>query len=277
MQTAVDQIYRLQSQGYRHDYQERLQLLDIDTDGRPCGKKAAFATKGYFARRPNRRGRQEGYVLATWYTEVVVKRLFSGTTQLNVALQPLIEAAETSLYTCPVHRIAVRCPKQNGQWAIGVIVSALSPEQVLALTDQPAERSQDPRAVLLAYVYFYDLRWVGWRPRLKRISRAWGHPTAISSALPGNRWWGNWKCWPIIFSFGLAPGWHRSARRSPSSACCAWSAMRFRSVGWSFSIRKRLCNRLSSTRPIHWPKSYKSASLLSSPRSTSPLFWAKFR
>ncbi len=59
MESAVDQIYRLHSQGYRHDYQQRLQLLDIDTDGRPCGRKAAFATKGYFARRPNRGGRQE--------------------------------------------------------------------------------------------------------------------------------------------------------------------------------------------------------------------------
>jgi hypothetical protein len=59
MQTAVDHIYCFQSQGYRHAYQQRLQLLDIDTDGLPCGKKAAFATKGYFARRPNRRGRTE--------------------------------------------------------------------------------------------------------------------------------------------------------------------------------------------------------------------------
>lgn len=219
MQRAVDQIYRLHSQGYRHDYQERLQLLDIDTDGRPCGKKAAFATKGYFARRPNRRGRQEGYVLATWYTEIVVKRLFSGTTQLTAALQPLIEAGEktleltaeqrqrtvlridsgggsvddinwmlergylvhakdysgqraerladgvqewiddlcntrrrigwvteeTNLYTRPVRRIAVRCPRQNGQWAVGVIISAISPEQVVFHRAARRNRPRSPR------------------------------------------------------------------------------------------------------------------------------------
>ena len=34
MQEAVDQIYRRQSQGYRHDYKQRLQLLDIDTTSR---------------------------------------------------------------------------------------------------------------------------------------------------------------------------------------------------------------------------------------------------
>jgi hypothetical protein len=248
MQSAVDEIYRQQSQGYRHNYQERLQLLDIDTDGRPCGKKAAFATKGYFARRPNRRGRQEGYVLASWYTEIVVKHLFSGTTQLNVALPGLVEAAEktlllnaeqrqhtilridsgggsvndinwmlergylvhtkdysgqraehlaesvqdwiedphntgrqvgwvsaaTSLYTRPVCRIAVRCPRKNGQWAVGVIVSTLSPEQVLCLTHQPAERIQDPRAVLLAYVYFYDLRGGGVETEIKEDKQGLG-------------------------------------------------------------------------------------------------------
>lgn len=248
MHQAVDQIYRRHSQGYRHDYGQRLQLLDIDTDGRPCGRKAAFATKGYFARRPNRRGRQEGYVLASWYDEIVLKRLFSGSTQLTAALQPLIEAAEqtldltpekrqrtllridsgggsvddvnwmlergyqvhckdysgkraenlvesvpewiddprntgrqigwvrgeTSLYCRPVHRIAVRCPKQNGQWAVGVILSTLSPEQVLALTDQPAERSQVPQAVLLAYVYFYDLRGGGVETEIKEDKQALG-------------------------------------------------------------------------------------------------------
>ena len=248
MQKAVDQIYRRQSQGYGHAYEQRLQLLDIDTDGRPCGRKAAFATKGYFARRPNRRGRQEGYVLASWYEEIVVKRLFSGTTQLTAALQPLVEAAEKTLdltlekrqrtllridsgggsvddvnwllargylvhskdysgnraeslaesvsawmddprntgrqigwvtaeagiYCRPVWRIAVRCPKKNGQWAVGVILSTLSPEQVLVLTGQPAERRHDPQAVLLAYVYFYDLRGGGVETEIKEDKHGLG-------------------------------------------------------------------------------------------------------
>jgi len=60
----------------------------------PCGKQAAFASKGYFAKQRNRRGRQLGRVLATRYGEVVVDRLFDGKTRLPKALQPLIQAAE---------------------------------------------------------------------------------------------------------------------------------------------------------------------------------------
>ncbi len=65
--------------------------------GMPCGPKAAFASKGYFAKQRNRRGRQLGRVLATRYEEVVVDRLFDGTTQLTRALQPLMQAAEQTL------------------------------------------------------------------------------------------------------------------------------------------------------------------------------------
>jgi hypothetical protein len=63
-----------------------------------------------------------------------------------------------SQYVRPVERIAVRCLKNNGQWAIGVIISTLSPTDVITLTNQPIDRIKSPKAVLLANVYFYDLR-----------------------------------------------------------------------------------------------------------------------
>lgn len=97
LQAGLDQIYRESSGGYRHDYQAGFQVLDVDMSGLPCGKKAAFATKGYFAGQRNRRGRQMGRVLASLYDEVVTDRLFAGTVQLVKALQPLIQAAETTL------------------------------------------------------------------------------------------------------------------------------------------------------------------------------------
>jgi hypothetical protein len=93
MQAALDLIYRQHSQGYCHNYQKGWQLLDADMTGRPCGKKAAFASKGYFAKQRNRRGRQEGYLIATHYEEIVAKQLFDGKTQLTTALCPLVEAA----------------------------------------------------------------------------------------------------------------------------------------------------------------------------------------
>lgn len=232
MQQAMDTIYRQQSQGYQHDYQASFQVLDVDMSGLPCGPKAAFATKGYFAKQRNRRGRQLGRVLASRYGEVVVDRLFDGKTQLTRALQPLVLAAEETLqldedkrrhtivrvdagggslddvnwllsrgylvhgkdysgkqakrlaksvqdwyvdphqperefgwvtevadaYARPVKRIAVRCRQQNGEFAYGVLISVLSAQHVLVLTGQPLSLLDDPAAVLLAYVIFYDQR-----------------------------------------------------------------------------------------------------------------------
>jgi hypothetical protein len=232
MEQAMDRMYRQHSQGSQHDYQASFQLLDVDMSGLPCGPKAAFATKGYFAKQRNRRGRQLGRVLASHYGEIVVDRLFDGKTQLTRALQPLIQAAEKTLpldedkrkrtivrldagggslddvnwllargylVHCkdysgqqakrlaksvedwsvdphlserqfgwvteapdadvrPVKRIAVRCHQQDGQWAYGVLISALSAQHVLVLTGQPLSLLDDPAAVLLAYVTFYDQR-----------------------------------------------------------------------------------------------------------------------
>lgn len=230
MQEALDRIYRQHSQGYQHDYQADYQLLDVDMSGLPCGPKAAFASKGYFAKQRNRRGRQLGRVLATRYGEIVADRLFDGKTQLRRALQPLMLAAERTLhldedkrsqtivrvdagggsledinwllsrgylvhgkdysgkqakrlaqtvqnwhvdphqperefgyvsepteaYVRPVTRIGVRCRKADGRFAYGVLISALSAQQVLALTGQSLSLQEQTAAVLLAYVRFYD-------------------------------------------------------------------------------------------------------------------------
>lgn len=241
MEVALGRIFQKHSRGYRHDYQAGWQLLDVDVSGMPCGKKAAFATKGYFAHARNRRGRQLGRVVATLYQEIVGDHLFDGTTQLPTALRPLVLAAERTLglaatqrartilrmdsgggsveevnwvlgrgyqvhckdyssqraahlaesvpawvddpkhpgrqvgwvtlppteYVREVRRIAVRCRKANGQWGIGVLLSTLLERDVIALTGQPCHQVHDPRAVLLAYVYFYDLRGGGLETTLK--------------------------------------------------------------------------------------------------------------
>jgi hypothetical protein len=97
LEAAWALISRQHSQGYRHPYQTDWRVWDVDMTGMPCGKKAAMATTGYFAKQRNRRGRQLGRVLATRYREIVVDRLFDGKTQLNVALLPLVSAAEVTL------------------------------------------------------------------------------------------------------------------------------------------------------------------------------------
>jgi hypothetical protein len=232
MEQAIDTMYRQQSQGYAHDYQASLQVLDVDMSGLPCGPKAGFATTGYFAKQRNRRGRQLGRVLASRYGEIVIDRLFDGKTQLTRARPPLMLAAEETLqldedkrhrtivrvdagggslddvnwllargylihckdysgrqakrlaksvadwyadphqperqfgwvtettdaYVRPVTRIAVRCRKPDGTFAYGVLISALSAQHVLTLTDQSLSLLEDPAAMLLAYVTCYDQR-----------------------------------------------------------------------------------------------------------------------
>lgn len=93
LSTALNEIYRTHSQGYNHNYHLRPHVLDIDLSGMPCGKKAARATKGYFANQRNRRGRHLGRVLASRYGEIVSEDVFAGTVGLTKALRPLREAA----------------------------------------------------------------------------------------------------------------------------------------------------------------------------------------
>jgi len=238
---ALVTIYRQHSHGYAHDYAAAWQILDADLTGMPCGKKAAFASKGYFPQQRYRRGRQLGRVLASNYHEIVVDQLFNGTTYLRTALRPLIEAAEQVLelsaakrartivridagggslseinwllaqgyqvmakdysgqraqklassvtewvddphidgrqvgwvreqataYVREVRRIAVRCRKKTGQWGIGVLISTLSPRDVLILTNQSPEKVSDDAAVLVAYVCFYDARGGGVETAIK--------------------------------------------------------------------------------------------------------------
>jgi hypothetical protein len=97
MYEALDDIYRQHSRGYRHDYGGQWLLLDVDLTGRPCGKKAASARKGYYAGQRGRYGRQVGHVLATDYQELVVSRIYDGQAHLSLVLKDLLEAAERTL------------------------------------------------------------------------------------------------------------------------------------------------------------------------------------
>ncbi len=61
-------------------------------------------------------------------------------------------------YVRPVQRIAVRCCRQDGTFAYGVLIGSLEASQVLTLLGHPSSQAADAVAVLLAYVTFYDLR-----------------------------------------------------------------------------------------------------------------------
>lgn len=97
LRTAIQVILRQHGQSYQHDYQAEWQLLDADVTGMPAGRQGEGVTKGYFPKHKNRRGRQLGRVLANWYVEIIVYRLYDGKRQLDRSLRELLPTAEEVL------------------------------------------------------------------------------------------------------------------------------------------------------------------------------------
>jgi hypothetical protein len=97
LRQATESILRQYGRSYRHDYQQRPQLLDVDLTGLIAGRLGEGVTKGYFANHRNARGRQLGRVLATRYDELLVDQLYPGRHQLHQGLAALIEQAEQTL------------------------------------------------------------------------------------------------------------------------------------------------------------------------------------
>ncbi|HEX9131624.1 MAG TPA: hypothetical protein VF844_04980 [Ktedonobacteraceae bacterium] len=110
---------------------------------------------GYFAGQYHRRGRQLGRVLATQSEEVVVDRLFAGNVQLISALQPLVEAAETTLGLSEAKRARtiIRVDAGAGtlndlNWLLArgyeVVAKEYSGRRVVRLAKTVVEWVQDP-------------------------------------------------------------------------------------------------------------------------------------
>ncbi len=97
LRAALKVILREHGQSYRHDYQQRWQVLDVDLTGMPAGRQGEGVTTGYFPKEKNRRGRQLGRVLATLYDEIIVDRLYDGKRVLHRSLQELVLTAEDVL------------------------------------------------------------------------------------------------------------------------------------------------------------------------------------
>jgi len=97
MRQVLGEIYRRHSEGYRHHYGEKLQVLDIDLSGLPAGAQGEGVTKGYFSGQKQRRGRQLGRVVASLYDEIVAEGLYAGRQQLRDRLIELVERAEAVL------------------------------------------------------------------------------------------------------------------------------------------------------------------------------------
>ena len=97
LRTALGCLLRTHGQTYRHDYQARWQLFDIDMTGLRAGRLGEGVEKGYFAQHKNARGRQLGRVIASHYDELLCERLYPGKRQLESSLLELVDASAATL------------------------------------------------------------------------------------------------------------------------------------------------------------------------------------
>lgn len=142
MEQAIERIFRHYSRAAHHDFRLQELLMDADMSGMPCGRKAAFATKGYFAGAKNCRGRQLGRVLATDEEEIVVDELFPGNVALVTALPQLVEAAERRLGLTPAQRACTILRVDAGGGSIGDLNWALERGYQIHAKDFSSQRAQ---------------------------------------------------------------------------------------------------------------------------------------
>ncbi len=199
MEQALTTILRQHSQAYRHAYAQHLQLLDVDITGLPCGPKAAFATKGYFAKQRNRRGRQLGRVLATRYHEVVTEQLLPGTAQLPTALRPLVEATEQVLDLDAARRARTLVRVDAGGGSVDDLNWLLERNYAVLGKEYSGKRARKLAATVVAWIDDPRVpgRQVGWVPgpapeyvrpvarvavRCRKKNGHWGIGVLIASA-----------------------------------------------------------------------------------------------
>ena len=132
------------------EYKRSRTIVRMDAGGGSLHDVNWLLSGGYQVHGKDYSGQQAKRLASTvehWFTDQEQpERQFGWVTEVSNA------------YVRPVQRIAVRCRQQDGEWAVGVLLSTLSARQVLVLTGQPLALLDDPAAVLLAYVTFYDQR-----------------------------------------------------------------------------------------------------------------------
>jgi hypothetical protein len=113
--------------------------------------------------------------------------------------------------------IAVRCRRQDGTFAYGVLICSLSAQQVLAVLSRTNSQAADPVAVLAASVTFYDQRGGGIETSLKGDKQGLGltkrnkkrfeaqHMLVLLGCLADNVvvWAHRWLTGPQIQHYGI--------------------------------------------------------------------------
>jgi hypothetical protein len=168
MQQVLTTLVRRYSQVARHSYRADWLMLDVDLTGRPAGKQAEQSVKGYFSQPRNRRGRQQGRVLASQYGEIVCDALYPGNTLLVQVLPELITQAESVLGNTPFQRRRTIIRVDGGGGSVGSLNFLLERGYAVVSKDYSVRRTH----LLVKRVTQWipdsaqpDRRQIGWVPQ----------------------------------------------------------------------------------------------------------------
>ncbi len=142
LQQVLTTLLRRHSQVAHHPFRDHWLILDVDLTGLPAGKRAEQSVKGYFSQPKNRRGRQQGRVLASQYGEVVVDALYPGNTLLVQVLPELITQAEQVLGLKPSQRRRTIVRVDGGGGSIEAVNFLLERGYAVVTKDYSFRRTQ---------------------------------------------------------------------------------------------------------------------------------------
>lgn len=166
MQQVLTTLLQRHSQVAHHSYRSQWLLLDVDLTGMPAGKQAEQSVKGYFSQPRNRRGRQQGRVLASQYGEIVLDALYPGNTLLVQVLPDLITQAEQVLGSTPFRRRRTIIRVDGGGGSVGSLNFLLSRGYAVVSKDYSVRRTHALVKSVSAWVADEGQpdREVGWVP-----------------------------------------------------------------------------------------------------------------
>ena len=142
LQQVLTRLLRRHSQVAHHAFRSQWLMLDVDLTGMPAGKSAEQSVKGYFSQPKNRRGRQQGRVLASHYGEIVVDALYAGNTLLVKVLPKLIEQAAQVLDLKPSQRRRTLIRIDGGGGSIDAVNWLLRQDYAVVTKDYSFRRTQ---------------------------------------------------------------------------------------------------------------------------------------
>jgi hypothetical protein len=142
LQQVLTTLLHRHGQVAQHAFRSEFLILDADLTGLPAGKRAEQSVKGYFSQPKNRRGRQQGRVLASQYGEIVCDGLYPGNPLLVSVLPQLIEQAEQVLGLTPSQRRRTLSRIDGGGGSIDSVNTLLSHGYAVVTKDYSFRRTQ---------------------------------------------------------------------------------------------------------------------------------------